>query len=97
CVIMALGGHIQGVLWPRDDQERHRGIDAAVEMDKVYEDDDLVSGNNTIFVATGVADGQLVRGVRRDGPYLYTESVVLRSASGTLRRIVSDHLVSKWL
>jgi fructose-1,6-bisphosphatase II len=97
CAIKALGGHIQGILWPRDDDERQRGIDAGLEMDKVYEADDLVKGNNTIFVATGVTDGQLVRGVRRKRDYLYTESVVLRSASGTLRRIVSDHLVSKWL
>lgn len=63
----------------------------------MYEADDLVTGNNTIFVATGVTDGQLVRGVRRDGDYLYTESVVLRGASGTLRRISSEHLSSKWL
>ncbi|MGB3730805.1 class II fructose-bisphosphatase [Microbacterium sp.] len=97
CAIKALGGHIQGILWPRDDDERQRGIDAGLEMDKVYEADDLVKGNNTIFVATGVTDGQLVRGVRRKRDYLYTESIVLRSASGTLRRIVSDHLVSKWL
>ena len=97
CAIKALGGHIQGVLWPRDDDERQRGVDAGLEFDKVYEADDLVQGNNTIFVATGVTDGQLVRGVRREGNYLYTESVVLRGASGTLRRIVSDHLVSKWL
>ena len=97
CAIKALGGHIQGVLWPRDDDERQRGIDAGLEFDKVYEADDLVKGNNTIFVATGVTDGQLVRGVRRENNYLYTESVVLRGASGTLRRIVSDHLVSKWL
>ena len=97
CAIKALGGHIQGILWPRDDEERQRGIDAGLKMDTVYEADDLVKGNNTIFVATGVTDGQLVRGVRREGRYLYTESIVLRSASGTLRRITSDHLVSKWL
>ncbi|GAA2855988.1 class II fructose-bisphosphatase [Microbacterium arabinogalactanolyticum] len=97
CAIKALGGHIQGILWPRDDEERQRGIDAGLKMDTVYEADDLVQGNNTIFVATGVTDGQLVRGVRREGRYLYTESIVLRSASGTLRRITSDHLVSKWL
>ena len=63
----------------------------------VYEADELVTGSNTIFVATGVTDGQLVAGVRREGDFIYTESVVLRGASGTLRRIVSEHLVSKWL
>lgn len=98
CAIKALGGHIQGRLWPRDDDERQRGIDAGLKMDGyVYEADELVRGSNTIFVATGVTDGQLVAGVRREGDYVYTESVVLRGASGTLRRISSEHLTSKWL
>src|SRR5690606_26353990 len=97
CAIKALGGHIQGRMWPRNDEERQRGIDAGLDMDKVYEADDLVKGNNTIFVATGVTDGQLVKGVSRDARYVYTESVVLRGVSGTLRRVSSDHLVSKWL
>ena len=98
CAIKALGGHIQGRLWARDDDERQKGIDARLQLDGyVYEADELVTGNNTIFVATGVTDGQLVAGVRREGDYLYTESVVLRGASGTLRRISSEHLTSKWL
>lgn len=96
CAIKALGGHIQGRLWPQSDEERQRGIDAGLDPDKIYEADDLVRGNNTIFVATGVTDGQLVAGVRRDGGAIFTESVVLRGASGTLRRVVSEHLVSKW-
>lgn len=97
CAIKALGGHIQGRLWPRDDEEKQRGIDAGLKFDVVYEADDLVAGSNTIFVATGVTDGALVAGVRRDRDHVYTESVVLRGASGTLRRISSDHLASKWL
>lgn len=98
CAIKALGGHIQGRLWPRDDDEKQRGVDAGLRLDgHVYEADELVKGNNTIFVATGVTDGQLVAGVSRQGEYLYTESVVLRGASGTLRRISSEHLTSKWL
>ncbi|WP_394280032.1 class II fructose-bisphosphatase [Microbacterium sp.] len=98
CAIKALGGHIQGRLWPRDDDEKQRGIDAGLSLDgHVYEADDLVRGNNTIFVATGVTNGELVAGVRREGGYVYTESVVLRGASGTLRRISSEHLTSKWL
>ena len=97
CAIKALGGHIQGRLWPRDDDEKQRGIDAGLKFDVVYEADDLVAGSNTIFVATGVTDGALVAGVRRDRDHVYTESVVLRGASGTLRRISSDHLASKWL
>ena len=98
CAIKALGGHIQGRLWPRDDQEKQRGIDAGLKLDgHIYEADDLVRGKNTIFVATGVTDGALVAGVTRESDYVYTESVVLRGASGTLRRISSEHLVSKWL
>ncbi len=98
CAIKALGGHIQGRLWPLDDDEKQRGIDAGLRFDDhVYEADDMVTGKNTIFVATGVTDGALVAGVRREGSFVYTESVVLRGASGTLRRISSEHLTSKWL
>ncbi len=98
CAIKALGGHIQGRLWPRDDDEKQRGIDAGLRLDDyVYEADELVTGKNTVFVATGVTNGELVAGVRRDGDFVYTESVVLRGASGTLRRISSEHLTSKWL
>lgn len=97
CAIKALGGHIQGRMWPRDDDERQKGIDAGLPMDEVLEAEDMVTGSNTIFVATGVTDGALVAGVKRQGGYLYTESVVLRGHSGTLRRISSDHLESKWL
>ncbi|WP_221583991.1 class II fructose-bisphosphatase [Microbacterium sp. G2-8] len=97
CAIKALGGHIQGRMWPRDDEERQRGIDAGLPMDQVLEAEDMVRGSNTIFVATGVTDGALVAGVKRKEGYLYTESVVLRGHSGTLRRISSDHLESKWL
>lgn len=98
CAIKALGGHIQGRLWPRDDAEKQKGIDSGLKLDGyVYEAEELVKGKNTIFVATGVTDGQLVAGVQRSGEFLYTESVVLRGRSGTLRRIASEHLVSKWL
>jgi len=98
CAIKALGGHIQGRLWPRDDDEKQKGLDAGLKVDgEVYEADDLVRGKNTIFVATGVTNGELVAGVRREGGFVYSESVVIRGASGTLRRINSEHLTSKWL
>lgn len=94
--IKALGGFMQTRLAPRNDEEREKGIAAGLDMDRTYEADDLVAGNNTIFVATGVTDGGLVAGVSRRGPTLRTESIVLRSHSGTIRRIVADHLASKW-
>src|SRR6478735_6657785 len=98
CAIKALGGHIQGRLWPRDDDEKQRGADAGLKLDGyVYEADELVKGSNTIFVATGVTDEQVVASVFRLNDNASTESVVLRGSSGTLRRISSEHLVSKWL
>ena len=95
--IKALGGFIQGRLAPTTDEERQRGIDAGLKFDYVYEADELVRGDNTFFVATGVTNGELVSGVQRKGPVIRTESVVLRARSGTIRRVVADHLVSKWL
>ncbi|MCU1546646.1 MAG: glpX [Homoserinimonas sp.] len=95
--IKALGGFIQGRLAPGTDDERQKGLDAGLKFDHVYEADDLVSGQNTFFVATGVTNGELVAGVRRKGPIIKTESVVLRSHSGTIRRVLADHLVEKWL
>lgn len=97
CAIKALGGFMQGVLHPMDDDEKQRGIDAGLKFDHVYGLDDLVSSDNTFFVATGVTDGELVRGVRRNGPLISTESIVLRARSGTLRRVSADHQASKWL
>ena len=95
--IKALGGFFQGRLAPTDDAERRAGEAAGLKFDHVYEADDLVRGNNTFFVATGVTDGELVAGVRRKGPIIRTESVVLRSRSGTTRRVIADHLAEKWL
>ncbi|MCD5346592.1 class II fructose-bisphosphatase [Agromyces sp. H3Y2-19a] len=97
CAVKALGGFMQGRLAPKDDAERERGIAAGLDVDAVLEIDDMVRGDNTFFVATGVTDGALVAGVKREGDYIVTESVVLRSKSGTLRRIQAEHLASKWL
>lgn len=97
CAIKALGGLIQGRLAPKTDEERQRGIDAGLKLDHVYEADELVRSENTFFVATGVTDGGLVAGVRRKGPIIRTESIILRSRSGTIRRILADHLAEKWL
>jgi fructose-1,6-bisphosphatase II len=97
CAIKAIGGFMQGRLAPKDDAERAGGIAAGLDMDRIYGADDLVKGDNTFFVATGVTDGGLVEGVRRKGPIIRTESIVLRSKSGTIRRVVADHLAEKWL
>ncbi|HTL41446.1 MAG TPA: class II fructose-bisphosphatase [Pseudolysinimonas sp.] len=97
CAIKALGGLIQTRLAPGTDEEKQRGIDAGLKFDHVYEAGDLVKGDNTFFVATGVTDGNLVRGVQRKGPIIRTESIVLRARSGTIRRVLADHLVKKWL
>ncbi|NYJ31360.1 fructose-1,6-bisphosphatase II [Galbitalea soli] len=97
CAIKALGGFIQTMLHPIDDDQRQRGLDAGLKFDHVYEADELVTSDNTYFVATGVTDGGLVAGVRRMGPVIRTESIVLRSRSGTIRRVIADHLAEKWL
>ena len=97
CAIKALGGFIQTVLWPQTDEERERGAAAGLKFDHVYEAEELVHGDNTFFVATGVTDGALVRGVQRKGPIIRTESIVLRARSGTIRRVTADHLIQKWL
>lgn len=97
CAIKALGGFIQGRLAPGTDQERVKGAAAGLKFDYVYGADELVRSDNTFFVATGVTDGELVNGVRRLGPIIRTESIVLRSRSGTIRRVNADHLAKKWL
>jgi fructose-1,6-bisphosphatase II len=97
CALKALGGFIQAQLRPRDDEERQRAIDAGHDLDRVLEANDLVTSDNTYFVATGVTDGELVGGVRRLGPIIRTESIVLRGRSGTIRRVQADHVASKWV
>jgi fructose-1,6-bisphosphatase II len=97
CAVRALGGFIQGRLAPGSDLEREKGAAAGLKFDYVYEADELVRSDNTFFVATGVTDGELVRGVRRERGIITTESIVLRSRSGTIRRVSADHQESKWL
>ena len=97
CAIKALGGLIQGRFMPGSDEERQKGHDAGLDFDRVYEANDLVTSDNTYFVATGVTDGGLVAGVRRKGPIIRTESIVLRGRSGTSRRVIADHVASKWI
>ncbi len=95
CAVKCLGGTIQGKLWPKDDEERQRAIDAGHDLDRVLMTDDLVSGENVFFVATGITDGELLRGVRYRSETATTDSIVMRSKSGTVRRIDSEHRLSK--
>ncbi|MFE2040001.1 class II fructose-bisphosphatase [Streptomyces sp. NPDC059477] len=95
CAVKCLGGTIQGKLWPKDDEERQRAIDAGHDLDRVLTTDDLVSGENVFFVATGITDGELLQGVRYRSETATTESIVMRSKSGTVRTIASEHRLSK--
>ncbi|MFK4109322.1 class II fructose-bisphosphatase [Streptomyces sp. NPDC002176] len=95
CAVKCLGGTIQGKLWPKDDQERERAIAAGHDLDRVLTTDDLVSGENVFFVATGITDGELMRGVRYRSETATTDSIVMRSKSGTVRKIESEHRLSK--
>jgi fructose-1,6-bisphosphatase II len=86
------GGALVGRLWPRDDDERKRAEDAGYDVAKVMTQDDLVKGDNAFFSATGVTDGDVLSGVRYEGARgATTESLVMRSRSGTVRRIASRH------
>ncbi|MFD7924189.1 class II fructose-bisphosphatase [Streptomyces sp. NPDC059740] len=95
CAMRCLGGTIQAKLWPKDDEERQRALDAGHDLDKVLETGDLVKGDNVFFVATGVTDGDLLRGVRYRAETATTQSLVMRSKSGTIRQIESVHRLSK--
>jgi fructose-1,6-bisphosphatase II len=97
CAVKAFGGVVQGIMRPKDEAERDRGLDAGLLMDHVYEINDLVTSDNTIFVATGVTDGGLVEGVRRKGPIIRTDSIILRGLSGTIRRVSADYRADRWL
>ncbi|GGS25956.1 class II fructose-bisphosphatase [Streptomyces griseoviridis] len=95
CAVKCLGGTIQGRLWPKDDAERRRALDAGHDLDRVLTTEDLVTGENVFFVATGITDGELLRGVRYRSQTATTDSIVMRSKSGTVRRIDSEHRLSK--
>ncbi len=95
CAIKCLGGVIQGKLWPKDDEERARAIDAGHDLSRVLTTDDLVTGDNVFFVGTGITDGELLEGVRFHGGTTTTHSIVMRSKSGTIREVKSEHALSK--
>ncbi|MEU4450699.1 class II fructose-bisphosphatase [Nocardioides sp. NPDC023903] len=98
CAMKALGGTIQGRLWPKDDEERQRALDAGHNLDPdfVLRTDDLVTGDDCFFVATGITDGDLMRGVQYlPHGAIVTDSLVMRSRSGTIRKVTSEHQLAK--
>jgi fructose-1,6-bisphosphatase II len=97
CAMKCLDGTIQGRLWPTDDEERQRALDAGHDLDPnhVLGTDDLVNGDDVFFVATGITDGELMQGVRYKAGGASTHSLVMRSRSGTIRSITSEHKLQK--
>jgi fructose-1,6-bisphosphatase II len=90
--IKCLGGRILGRLWPRDEDERRAATEAGYDLDRVLDTDDLVGGNDVFFAATGVTDGDLLDGVRySDDGHATTDSLVMRSRSGTIREVKATH------
>jgi fructose-1,6-bisphosphatase II len=95
CALKCLDAVMFGRLWPRNDEERRAALEQGYELDKVLTIDDLVKGDNVFFAATGVTDGELLRGVRFDRRGALTQSLSMRSKSGTSRQIDARHQLSK--
>jgi fructose-1,6-bisphosphatase II len=93
--IKCLGGALQGRLWPRDDNERQELVDAGFDPERVLTTDDLVAGEDVFVAATGVTSGALLRGVQYTSDGAITDSIVMRSRSGTVRRIEAQHRFAK--
>jgi fructose-1,6-bisphosphatase II len=89
--LKCMGGQLLGRLWPRDDEERRAALDAGYDLDQVLACEDLCKGSDVFFSATGVTDGDVLQGVRYRGAGASTESLVMRSRSGTVRRIHARH------
>src|SRR6202044_2420538 len=95
CALKCLGGVIQGKLAPKDEAERRRALDAGHDLSRVLTTDDLVSSDDVFFAATGITDGELMAGVRYRPGGATTHSLVMRSRSGTIRSIKSEHQLWK--
>jgi len=93
--LKCMGGEQQGRLWPRNDEERRAALDAGYDLDRVLTTDDLVAGDNCFFAATGITDGDLLKGVHYDSQGATTQSLVMRSKSGTVRLVNARHRLSK--
>ncbi|GAA3571841.1 class II fructose-bisphosphatase [Amycolatopsis ultiminotia] len=95
CAMKCLGGELQGRLWPKDEEERAKALAAGHDLDRILLNDDLVRGDNVFFCATGVTDGDLLRGVHYRAGGATTQSIVMRSKSGTVRMIDGYHRLEK--
>jgi fructose-1,6-bisphosphatase II len=93
--LKCVGGGIQAKLWPRDDEERQKLVDAGIDPDRVLHTDDLVAGEDVFVAASGVTTGSLLRGVRYLSNGAVTDSIVMRSRSGTVRRVEATHPLDK--
>lgn len=93
--LKCMGGEIQGRLWPRNDAERDAAVTAGYDIDAVLTIDTLVNGDNCFFAATGITDGELLQGVRYHHAGASTQSLVMRSKSGTIRRVEASHPLAK--
>lgn len=91
CATKCLGGEIQGRLWPRDERERDMARERGLDLERILSTDDLVNDENVFFAATGITDGELLRGVRYSGEGATTHSLVTRSKSGTTRWVEASH------
>jgi fructose-1,6-bisphosphatase II len=93
--LKAMGGAMQGRLWPRNEAERKAAVDAGYDVSAVLTQDDLVQGDNCFFAATGITDGELLQGVHYDQRGATTQSLVMRSKSGTVRQVDAIHRMDK--
>jgi fructose-1,6-bisphosphatase II len=93
--LKCMGGEQQGLLWPRNDDERNAAIAAGYDLDRVLTQDDLVDSDNCFFAATGITDGDLLKGVHYDSRGATTQSLVMRSKSGTVRQVNARHQLAK--
>ena len=100
CILTAaafkcMGGKLQGRLSPRNERERTEALEAGYDLEKVYDQDSLVGTDNCFFAATGITDGELLKGVRYEGRYCRTQSLVMHSQSGTVRFVEGYHRLDR--
>jgi len=93
--LKCMGGVMQGRLWPRNESEKNETLEKGYDLDAVLSIEDLVSGDSCFFAATGITDGELLKGVHYSGGKVHTQSLVMRSKSGTVRQIDASHIIDK--